>query len=495
MIVADLFTRAMHPGRFMMIIALLLLILLAAPSAVFADEGEDDTDDTDDSWYEGWNFSGSESFEYRYNDELFNAGEENQYRSLLDAYLTKGRVTIGLSLNLANFFPREPYREFNDFAQVDRLFIDYAGDKFYGVAGDFFTTFERGMTLSVRHDPLIFLDNTIRGARASMTFTNFEFDLLGGFVDDKVTDEQDWIGGLRAAFILPRDIRIGVSGVYSDDKTDDWIEGEHILGSIFLDAPGLWDHLDFYGEYAVKDSELEPSEELGHGLYMAATYYHGEFTLLTEYKDYERIKYEYNNPPNADRLDEFFAPDNTRGFRVQPSYFVGKTGTDLSVSYSRFENLLNGSIVHHLFGGIEQEELFDRVYLQLQGGIRSEKNGKDEDKAILSGTIDVFEADSIIFDGLIKYARDPFYCNTEIESSLGYSFSGKWILSVLYQYSEVPVWNYNNFWGGELTANITESLRGTLFVGMLKGGQVCSGGQCRYEDPFKGAKLSLIYRF
>ncbi len=99
MIVADLFTRAMHPGRFMMIIALLLLILLAAPSAVFADEGEDDTDD---SWYEGWNFSGSESFEYRYNDELFNAGEENQYRNLLDAYLTKGRWTIGLTLNLVS---------------------------------------------------------------------------------------------------------------------------------------------------------------------------------------------------------------------------------------------------------------------------------------------------------------------------------------------------------------------------------------------------------
>lgn len=492
MIVADLFKRAIRPGRFLMIIACLLLPLLAVTGPVLGDEGEDDTDD---SWYDGWNFTGSNAFEYRYNQEMFNAGEENQYRNIFDGYLHKGRVTIGLTLNIANFFPREPYREFNDFVQVDRAFIDYSGDKFYGVAGDFFTSFERGMTLSVLHDPVIFLDNTIRGARASFNFKHFEFDVLGGFVDDKVTDEQDWIGGLRAAFILPHDIRLGVTGVYSDDKTDDWIEGEHILGSVFVDMPGLFDRLDFYGEYAVKDSELEPSGKKGHGLYMAATYYQGEFTMLVEYKDYQRIKYDHNNPPNADRLDEFFAPDDTRGFRVKPSYYVNKTGSDLYVSYSRFENLLNGSIVEHYYGGIEQDDLFGIGYLHVWAGKRTEVDGKNEDKASLAATIDVFERDSIIIDGLIKYARDPFFCNTEIESSIGYSFSGRWILSVLYQYAEVPVWDYNNFWGGELTANITESLQGTLFVGSLKGGQVCSGGQCRYEDPFKGAKLTLVYRF
>ena len=193
--------------------------------------------------------------------------------------------------------------------------------------------------------------------------------------------------------------------------------------------------------------------------------------------------------------DEFFAPDDTRGFRVKPSFYLDKTSSDLYVSYSRFENILNGSIVHHYYGGIEQDELFDRVYVHLWGGQRTEKDGKDEDKASLASTIDVGEDDSIVIDALIKYARDPFFCNTEIESSVGYSFSGKWVLSALYQYAEVPVWDNNHFWGGELTANVTDALQATLFVGMLKGGQVCSGGQCRYEDPFEGVKLDLVYRF
>lgn len=492
MTVADLFNRANWPGRFMMIIALSILPFLAVSGSAFGDEGENDTED---SWYDGWNFSGSESFEYRFNDELFNAGEEHQYRNLLDVFLNKGRWTIGLTLNGANFFPREPYREFNDFVQVDRAFIDYAGDRFYFVGGDFYTSFERGMTLSVLRDPVIFLDNTIQGARMSMNFKRFEFDVLGGLVVDKVTDEQDWIGGVRAAFIMPRDIRVGVTGVYSDDESDDWIEGEHILGSVFLDMPGLFDHLDFYGEYAVKDSELEPTGENGHGLYMAATFYQGSFTLLTEYKDYERFKYDHNNPPNADRLDEFFAPDDTRGFRVKPSYYLSKTGSDLYVSYSRFKSLLNNSIVEHYYAGIEQDDLFDRVYLHVWAGRRSEVDGKDENKASLASTIDVFQDDSIIVDALIKYAKDPFFCNTEIESSVGYSFSGRWILSALYQYAEVPVWDNNHFWGGELTANITDAFQAKVFVGSLKGGQVCSGGQCRYEDPFEGVKLNLVYRF
>jgi len=57
------------------------------------------------------------------------------------------------------------------------------------------------------------------------------------------------------------------------------------------------------------------------------------------------------------------------------------------------------------------------------------------------------------------------------------------------------VWDNNHFWGGELTANITDAFQAKIFVGTLKGGQVCSGGQCRYEDPFDGVKLNLVYRF
>jgi len=492
MTVADLVSLARRPGFLLFVALFAMLLPVAAPA--LADEGGE-AEETSDGWLEGWNFSGSESFEYRYNDELFNAGEEHQYVNLLDVFLNKGRWTIGLTLNGANFFPREPYREFNDFVQVDRAFIDYAGDNVYGVAGDFFTSFERGMTLSVLRDPLIYRDDTIRGARASMTFKRFELDVLGGFVDDKVTDEQDWIGGIRAAVIMPRDIRLGVTGVYSDDKTDDWIEGEHILGSVFLDAPGIFDQLDFYGEYAVKDSELEPTGEKGHGLYLAATWYRGPFTLLAEYKDYERFNYEHNNPPNADRLDEFFAPDDTRGYRVKPSYFLNKTNSDLYVSYSRFENILSDSIVEHYFGGVEQYDLFGRVYMHVWAGRRSEVDGKDENKASLASTIDIGEDDSIVVDALIKYAEDPFFCNTELESSIGYSISGRWIITALYQYAEVPVWNKNDFYGGEITANISESLQAKLFVGSLKGGQVCSGGQCRYEDPFEGVKLNLVYRF
>jgi len=486
MTVADLQMLAGRTGR----LVLMALVLVLASGPALADEGGDDQ-----SWYESWNFSGSASLDYRYNAELFNAGEEHQYRSLLDLFANRGRWTIGLTLNGANFFPREPYREFNDFVQVDRFFIDYAGDHLYATVGDFYTSFERGLTLSVLRDPVIFRDNTIRGARTSLNYKHFEMDILGGYVEDKVTDEQDWIGGIRAAAILPRDIRIGVSAVYSDDKSDDWIEGEHQLGSVFVDMPGLFDKLDIYAEYAIKDSELEPTGEKGHGFYMSATFYQGSFTLLTEYKDYEKFNYEHNNPPSADRLDEFFAPDDTKGFRVKPSYYIDTWDSDIYVSYSRFENILNDSIVEHYFAGIEQHGLFDRIYVHTWAGRRSEVDGKDENKASLASTIDIGEDDSVVVDFLIKYAKDPFFCDTQIESSVGYSFSGRWIASVLYQYAEVQVWDKNHFWGGELTANITDSLQAKIFAGALKGGQVCSGGQCRYEDPFDGVKLNLVYRF
>ena len=57
-----------------------------------------------------------------------------------------------------------------------------------------------------------------------MTWDHFEFDVLGGFVDDKVTDEQDWIGGLKFAFIMPRDLRLAchrLDGVARDHADGD----------------------------------------------------------------------------------------------------------------------------------------------------------------------------------------------------------------------------------------------------------------------------------
>ena len=476
-----------------LVLAALLLALPFLAASAAADEG--DEYGSWSSFYRGWTFSATESFDYRYHSELFNAGEENQFRNFLDTFLTKGKFTIGLSLDVANFFPREPYREFNNFIEVDRFFIDYGGEHLYGTAGDFYTSFGRGLTLSVLKDDLIYRDDTIRGLRSSLRFEHLEVDLLGGYVENRVTDEEDWVSGFRGAVVFPRDIRLGVTAVWADDKSEDWVEGEHKLGSAFLSADGIGDQLDLYAEYALKESELDPTGERGHGFYGAATWYRGQFNVLGEYKDYERFKYEYNNPPTADRLDEFVTPDDTRGFRIKPAYSLAETSTDLYVSYARFESILSGSVMEHYLAGVEQQEAFDRLYFHVVAGRKAEKQGKDENRAELAATLDVLEEDSIIVDGLIKYARDPFYCNTEVESSIGYSFSGRWILTALYQYSQVPVWDETDFWGGELTVNLTESLTAKVFAGALKGGQVCSGGQCRYEDPFEGAKLTVVYRF
>ncbi len=108
MTAVDLIISAKRTGRLALFVALFLIPLLAVSGPVIADDG-DDGGDTDDSWYEGWNFSGSESFEYRFNDELFNAGEEHQYRNMLDLFLNKGRWTIGLTLNGANFLKVVPF--------------------------------------------------------------------------------------------------------------------------------------------------------------------------------------------------------------------------------------------------------------------------------------------------------------------------------------------------------------------------------------------------
>ena len=94
-----------------------------------------------------------------------------------------------------------------------------------------------------------------------------------------------------------------------------------------------------------------------------------------------------------------------------------------------------------------------------------------------------------------KRYKDNLFVFIETDHLFQVSYSPYISVFVMYQYSHNKIIDLNHFFSGGIKVYLPGGTAIELSGGTIRGGQVCTGGQCFVMPPFKGMKLSLLHTF
>jgi len=477
------------------------LLLFASLPGTLGDEGTGETEGTGSteetgfrSWFsDDWNFSGAFSFAYQNNSHLEGEVTNHRFRSVMDAILSKNNLIFGATFEVGNFFPRDPDIRVDMYKRLDKIYVQWMPLEFDFTLGDYYAVFGRGITLNLTKNDKVVWDQTLRGVNGVWEHGNWSFQGLTGILNNAATLEDDVMAAGRISRTFMDRFILSGYYVFFDDYNDVQRDPLVNIGSASLELLSLFDFLDIYGELAISRNDYGYLKEDGHAGYLSANFYHNEFTFLFEFKDYENFNYKFNSPPTGDYEQEFFPAVNNRGFRILPQYHFAGTNTSVFFNLGRYESPQYDFDMYHYYAGVEQRDLFDRIYLYTLLSFR--KLPDKTTKFQVDTSTQLTQYNSLLFSYIHRNIEDFFEEYSEDEMVIGFSRAPMITFSFLWQYSERLVIDQHHFFGGEIELNLLESLSLKFFGGSLKGGVICSGGTCYFEKPFKGVKLAFNYRF
>jgi len=451
---------------------------------------------------------------------LFDTGEEaSAFDARLEVDAGIGPLTVGAvyrayQLSMPAYNPAGvniPESEIKHrYAALDR-------DNLRLRVGHFYSTFGRGLALRSFEDVDLEYDTVLDGLIGDYSFSGADLTALAGTVDEPLSDtryRRHNVRAIRATRSVTSWLDIAGSvveraSVKEDDdplvteslgRSEDLLLGGEVnawLGPVSVAA----EYVDRQGD----DGELEIDDIEGHATYVAATVQLPWATLFGEYKDYDRFQHFLVNPPTAVREHLWtlmnratYEPklDDERGYLVeatvplgesltvlggasearnhdadlahwemfgQADAWVGDTSLSAGAAWSREYEL--GKFIEHRTAGAE-------VILPLP-------SGQPIELQVQAGeTTDITETVSL--DYLVAMTV--------------YTASGITLASVVEgtddESEDRSVWAMF-----EVKSLLADDLELGVSVGSERGGLKCSGGVCRVEPEFSGARVRLTTYF
>jgi hypothetical protein len=432
---------------------------------------------------------------------------------------------------------------------VEKWGIEYNGRNVEAVLGDFYVSFGRGLTLSIRKIDELGIDTTLRGgklvyhddklaATLVLGVTNMQNvdEATGRTIQDPapeatflrpVTAPRDFIGGARVEYRFFDRVNVGahqVGGMQALDSTS----GQRRHDSFFLyggtvDAPRLLPWLGLYFEGAGQLTSQADARDSGYALYGALTGYFGPVTLQLEVKDYVRYlpwrasvpggfvefaPVQYLQPPTAERvLTELQAPlFDVRGPRLRADWRVNDWLL-LYASYGYFEDDSQPSApltFHDPYAGAELRWDRGQSHFFPSGGYRLEWNRMlgEEHQHVghieWDGTQVLPHGLSVEMQGFVLLRSEPLLLVppwTEGNAYLALKWTPYLVATVGYEWTTLQsTAATHNYFNGALQWNITTASSIRVFAGGSRGGLKCISGVCRVFPPFTGARLELVIR-
>jgi hypothetical protein len=288
---------------------------------------------------------------------------------------TGGGFTLGIRVDSAHFFFEQCAE------QGSCLFQDYVNPEFNSEhplpekihlgwegaigtsslalkAGDFYTSFGRGMTLNIRKVDELGLDTSLQGGRVYVQGENVTFEAVAGRtniqnvapIDNRHLDDPDDIIVGIETLIGADGIELGVRGVHLEYAASSILgheESASVAGAS-INLPDIAGMFAFYGEGAVivardydPNAASDPfTSQPGEALYGALNGFFGAFNMLLEGKHYRHFQIAprdntlrtvgiiYNAPPTLERFDQLVpSTSDVTGGRLRVDYFIRSTGT------------------------------------------------------------------------------------------------------------------------------------------------------------------------
>jgi hypothetical protein len=489
-------------------------------------------------------------------DEIAGEDVDRRFREeTLDLNLQRGAFRLNLATQVAwpAEFPDSPPRtgdgEIRDVALVRRT-LEWQGPLNVQV-GDVWTTFGNGLALSLFRDEALvnprligntreelpaYWDNGADGALVEALRGDWTLKALWGdtdYVGKLAAGNLEWTrpwgslgGSLVRATSIPQNDDIRLGALPELDLVSREVYGTLRLGPADLSL----NHVD-----QLQLDDESPNAGLG-GLatYASASAPVLGWTMLAEYKYYRfaRQTLYLNAPPMAQReiptkliarsTHRVFANEDQTGVLVDLSRSFGG-GHTLRGSMA-FASRIDDNILPVLKEGLDayqevtagwQMEFSPERHLELTAAWTEETNGWRADGLEPAAGNDWLRRTGL---GAAWLTPAPLVRSVELagefltktdrstdESHAGLLFwaelfpSTAWSLNLTADYEEESQARQDWMGSGELRldfhypAPVSHIL--TVFAGRLRGGQVCSNGNCRIVAPFDGVKLGLVSTF
>ncbi len=429
------------------------------------------------------------------NELLFNINntyeKANQYYETLSIFANIKKWSFNLTMRANNYYKREPNTTIADHNfDVYRKTVRYNSKKMKLTIGDLYSVLGHGLVLSVQKNDEIFLERTILGADMKYLFKNIDFRILGGEITEDANNQKWRVAGSELELKFLNNNRLGVRFSYISDIDTLRNLGDRITYSFSIKNTKLLKTLSYYAEFAILEF-TEKSEIQGRAFYSNLTYNKAHTTILFEYKNYSDFNNEMNNPPVADRQDETASLNDTEGLRVLIQYTIFDPDISFYFNIGQYKEYEDTGF--HVYGGVSAIDLWEKISFGLSYGIRDIIYPIKKYDADLTWQLSDFI--SLSLSAKDKRYRDNSFKFNEQDYTIQMAHSKGLSIFFNYQYSYNRIIGLNNFFSGGAVLNLKNDLEIRFSGGSMRGGQVCSGGQCYVLPPFKGIKFSLLKTF
>lgn len=427
-------------------------------------------------------------FQYQ-NNKL--AEKKGQYYESLSLFANYGNWSMGMTVRGNNFYKQTPNVTLED-GNFDlyRKYVQYTSRNLEITVGDFYSNLGRGMVLSVLKNDEVLRERTILGGSFHYHKGNLDFKALGGRVKDE-TENQEWdVAGGELIYQLVKNHRIGVHVSYIDDVESYTELGKRLTYSASIQGNKLFKYFSYYTEVAVMNFQDEKMEN-GYGIFSSLAFNKGHWNAFLEFKRYKDFDNELNNPPIADRIDEIAPFNDTTGLRLYLQYSFFEPDITIFFNAGRYKEYdFEG---WHFFGGVTMEDLMDRLSFSATYGV---KDIRYPIYRLDSHMVYQF-TDNLSIELNLKHKKYTFQSFKFDEQDHGVEIAYSPYVSVffLHQFSHNKVIDLNHFYSGGVKFYLSSATSIEVSGGTMRGGQICSGGQCYVAPPFKGIKCGVLHTF
>jgi hypothetical protein len=400
----------------------------------------------------------------------------------------------------------QPNRPDTSFERITQRYFGWTQDGLTIHAGNFYQTFDRGMTLNTFYDDAVNFDNNLDGVKVTGLYDHYDFDAVFGrsFRDRLTSVRENTVRGARAAIKPLLGTRVGFSYVrFKQNNFDDFTKavGNNVtsVNSGINRGP-----FEVYAEYATRRGRGQFGDDVnGDGTYLSGSISHSLISVYSEYKNIINLLYptpsaSLNSPPPVSHsgrsLTSLASVPGERAYQigtlVSPSYSLN---FELAFSESFSRGLPNRFYLAEKFLGARWSP-FEKLVLNYKWD-RFDYTPEDEVENYIEGYYYLDASQTI---SAVAYTRKFILTSNEYHENyltLGYSRGGFLQLSIGGSVSNNDLdRDPNKLAFAELTLRF-KSHELIIFQGGERGGLACSSGICTVRPTFEGTRVILFSRF
>jgi len=414
--------------------------------------------------------------------------------------------------------------------------IEYNNEPIDILYGTYYATFGRGLVLNQFLDEDFKQDNSIYGIKGTFNYFKSQLSILAGrprniFFEEnsyKVkNDTTDQIRGIDFTTSLVPKVNLGGRYVRINRKNDLTPKSfDELFGGnadvVVGPYEGYLEYARRHGSYPFIGGRLN-----GNGLLFTSSLALAGLGASVQFMDYDSIgsgggSYRYNEPPtpiksgiSVNRGTDEIGYGLTLNYSPLDNLNVELSSNKLSThdySLNKFKQIF---VTNNTMQGVEEQiikvkanpntelEILGEVDRLVKQQIELPIVKKTETKPYLGATYNFGE---LFLEGEYEIDFEQADTSKYFDNSLAVSVGKSELFSFTLKYeirNRAPEWlvaskkiGPETSWPmAELSLDLTSKTNLRIRVGAEKGGLVCSGGVCRFEEPFKGVKVVLTTIF